>query len=972
MCLAYTDVDGGLLHTKTMQFGGGSGSRRPGAATGTPPPQQYQSTPTPSYDVDTSYDAAPAAGAGGNNSSSVQFRTSTVVAGGGSSEARLEVERLRQDLALQRRDAQRQIEELQLDKSRLEAEVAMLRGSSSNLQSSIDSMTQQRNQDSRMRTEVARQVEDLRSENARLRRELATALDTRLSHLRTPMVSFEQYRALLAVTEQLATTLQNNGQLTIEGDGNPIAGAREWVEKMATLPGAGVSPTAESPASAMPPTAHRSTLSGTFNDSKIMHSREQSTADLRATPGPNVPALRLGGVTPEASNARGGGGSEQRQLSARQSQSQQAAQHKQQQRAPQEATLREPIVDGGKLFKIVRDAHPHSGKAWSFHNATSDSQFVLEFTFGPQSDVVSLGDTTVEGRTFRISLYPGETKDFMRGTPNGYRMAVKYGPPDEGYVPSSSVTDAELMPVVERVRSLGAGNPDDVLRLCVAQGIQFVDADFPPLSRSMTRPGEGSGPVVRWERPTSIVAPGEKPELAVSGFDAGGPTRGNLDDPWIASAMAVLATRRVDIIRAFAQSLPAEQLSGMYRVVLCIGGWWRSISVDSYLPCMPKTPTPFGAQCKASRDMWAPLMEKAFAKVHGSYVALAHGDPLEALIDISGGVVERVEWRAKDGSGFAQLSANVREHKDSISVVVTATEQGNAQAAQASAQPKTGLTPAQAAREAAMPTERRCETIGFKSGHAFVVLGCVHVEDFRLCLIANPEGAHDWTGAWSESSELWIRHPAVKTACNAVTANVPNIAGAVWLEWRDVLFYFAGAATLRRRPEWLDVRVANRFFGVKPLWSFELSVTKPTSIIFGVHQRDRRGLDNEDPDRTYSAFLITVVACSDAGVWDAVAQSHGGTFWRGRDVQLTYKLEPRDRAYYVIPRRYSAEGTKDVTVSMRVEYPKHVTAELKQPTDEVMNSVRYSPVWKFDPVACPSVAPPAVQIDREETGALAW
>ena len=214
----------------------------------------------------------------------------------------------------------------------------------------------------------------------------------------------------------------------------------------------------------------------------------------------------------------------------------------------------------------------------------------------------------------------------------------------------------------------------------------------------------------------------------------------------------------------------------------------------------------------------------------------------------------------------------------------------------------------------------------------------------------------------------------MKQAClEAERQAAVSIAGGVWMEWRDVAFNFAGAGMALLRPDWLDVRVANRFDGVKPQWMFELSVTKPTTVIIGIHQKDRRALTTADPERGYSAFLITCVACNSAGVWDAAAQSHGGTFWRGRDVHLELQLTPRDRAYYIIPRRYSEDRAKDVIVSMHVEDRTAVSASLKQPTGEAMNAVRYSPVWRFDPAPCPAVYPaPEMQVDRRPVTTLEW
>ena len=42
------------------------------------------------------------------------------------------------------------------------------------------------------------------------------------------------------------------------------------------------------------------------------------------------------------------------------------------------------------------------------------------------------------------------------------------------------------------------------------------------------------------------------------------------------------------------------------------------------------------------------LIEKAFAKLHGSYEAIEGGMPIEAMVDMTGGLAERYELRHPD------------------------------------------------------------------------------------------------------------------------------------------------------------------------------------------------------------------------------------------------------------------------------------------------------------------------------------
>lgn len=78
------------------------------------------------------------------------------------------------------------------------------------------------------------------------------------------------------------------------------------------------------------------------------------------------------------------------------------------------------------------------------------------------------------------------------------------------------------------------------------------------------------------------------------------------------------------------------------------------VTVDTLIPCSEKTSKPLFAHCKDPNELWVPLLEKAYAKLHGSYEALDGGSVTAALVDLTGGLAETLDLTEDDEvSAFA-------------------------------------------------------------------------------------------------------------------------------------------------------------------------------------------------------------------------------------------------------------------------------------------------------------------------------
>ncbi|XP_032234335.1 calpain-D isoform X2 [Nematostella vectensis] len=286
-----------------------------------------------------------------------------------------------------------------------------------------------------------------------------------------------------------------------------------------------------------------------------------------------------------------------------------------------------------------------------------------------------------------------------------------------------------------------------IVDYCKTQEIQFVDDSFPPVLKSLyINPRHSEHPrVADWLRPNEIdnfstcrtnipwaVFRNPRPSDIIQGV---------LGDCWFLSSLAVLAERPELLEKILITREVSPQ--GAYQVRLCKDGKWTVILIDDLLPCNQRGQPVYSWAHR--RQLWVPLIEKAMAKLHGSYEALTAGRSIEGLATLTGAPCESIALHeSQNNSGNTEPI-----DKDLIWAQLISSRTAGF------------LMGASCGGDTQPEEEPGYNAVGLQTHHAYSVLDVRDVHGIRLLRLRNPWGQYSWTGDWSDASSLWtpeLRH----------------------------------------------------------------------------------------------------------------------------------------------------------------------------------------------------------------------
>nr|XP_045235245.1 calpain-12 isoform X3 [Macaca fascicularis] len=305
---------------------------------------------------------------------------------------------------------------------------------------------------------------------------------------------------------------------------------------------------------------------------------------------------------------------------------------------------------------------------------------------------------------------------------------------------------------------------------CLDSGILFRDPYFPAgpdaLGYDQLGPDSEKAKDVKWMRPHEFCA---EPKFICEDMSRTDVCQGSLGNCWFLAAAASLTLYP----RLLRRVVPPGQdfqhgYAGVFHFQLWQFGRWVDVVVDDRLPV--REGKLMFVHSEQRNEFWAPLLEKAYAKLHGSYEVMRGGHMNEAFVDFTGGVGEVLYLRQNSMGLFSALRHALA--KESLVGATALSDRG----------------------------EYRTEE-GLVKGHAYSVTGTHKVflgfTKVRLLRLRNPWGRVEWTGAWSDSCPRW---DALPTECRDALL-VKKEDGEFWMELRDFLLHFDTVQICSLSPE---------------------------------------------------------------------------------------------------------------------------------------------------------------------------
>uniref|UniRef100_A0A674P8Q9 Calpain 9 n=1 Tax=Takifugu rubripes TaxID=31033 RepID=A0A674P8Q9_TAKRU len=451
---------------------------------------------------------------------------------------------------------------------------------------------------------------------------------------------------------------------------------------------------------------------------------------------------------------------------------------------------------------------------------------------------------------------------------------------------------------------------------CLQKGILFEDPDFPATDSSLYF--SQSVPVaIEWKRPTEICS---NPKFILDDADRTDICQGQLGDCWLLAAIASLTLKKDALTRV----LPHDQefdhrYAGIFHFQFWQHNKWLDIVVDDRLPTVRNKLIMLHSA--SNNEFWSALLEKAYAKLHGSYESLKGGSTLEAMEDFTGGVGELYETKKSPDNLFSIMKKALdRGSMMGCSIDITSSAESEAKL-----------------------------NNGLVKGHAYSITGLEEVNyrgrTVQLIRIRNPWGQVEWNGPWSDNSREWSYIDAAEK--RRILQNSTE-DGEFWMEFDDFKANYDRVELCNMTPDALTENTkrhweVNTFEGswirgstaggcrnfIDTFWTnpqFKLRLEDADdddddvcSVVIALMQKNRRKLRKEGLDMETIGFAVYEAPESEEQASKDFFRYHASkarsrTYINTREVSERFTLPPGE--YLLVPTTFQPHHEADFLVRM--------------------------------------------------------
>ncbi|KAG7091306.1 hypothetical protein E1B28_010352 [Marasmius oreades] len=338
-------------------------------------------------------------------------------------------------------------------------------------------------------------------------------------------------------------------------------------------------------------------------------------------------------------------------------------------------------------------------------------------------------------------------KHRRRSHKNGEKAAFTQKKKDLGLLVTDELESA-LNSCKERV--------ERIARDCRAKNRKFRDQEFDTeVDRERCLHGIGSEEKFNPSDVQRVTDIFPNPQFFIDGANSNDLVQGAIGNCWFVSALATMSTAE-GLIERFC--VARDEQVGVYGFIFFRDSSWETVIIDDLLftsiPKFEELSTAerqlyhndkdlynasarkngkslYFARSGTQGETWVPLLEKAYAKLHGNYGTLCGGQVAEAIEDLTGGVSTYIPSKdILDIDKFWKeelLKANADRLFGCSYRSLDSTRSGQAE----------------------------IKINGLIGSHAYSVLRAVEVRGKRFVIVRNPWGRGEWTGPWSDGSREW-------------------------------------------------------------------------------------------------------------------------------------------------------------------------------------------------------------------------